>query len=74
MSFFERIFYLLEKYGSEFLKGTLMTLLLAVVGTFVGLIFGSGLAILRNLEINRNDKKIVKILEKNSEIVEEEME
>lgn len=41
-----------------------MTLLLAVVGTFVGLIFGSGLAILRNLEINRNDKKIVKILKK----------
>lgn len=64
MSFIEKIFYLLEKYGSEFLKGTMMTLLLAVVGTIVGLLFGSGLAILRNLEINKNDKLITKILKK----------
>ena len=64
MNFFERILYLLEKYGSEFLKGTLMTLLLALIGTLVGLLLGSGLAILRNLEINRNDKTITKVFKK----------
>ena len=64
MNFFERVLYLLEKYGSEYLSGTLMTLLLALVGTIVGLIFGCGLAILRNLEINKNDHIIVKILKK----------
>jgi putative lysine transport system permease protein len=61
MKFFERIFYLLKKYGSEYLNGTLMTLLLALVGTFVGLLFGCGLAIVRNLEVKQNDSKFVKI-------------
>jgi putative lysine transport system permease protein len=62
MKFFERIFYLLKKYGGEYLNGTLMTLLLALVGTLVGLLFGCGLAIVRNLEINQNDSKFTKIV------------
>lgn len=62
MNFFERIFYLLKKFGLEYLSGVGMTLLLAVVGTVVGLLFGCGLAILRNLEIKRNDNKFTKVM------------
>jgi len=62
MKFFERIFYLLKKFGLEYLNGTLMTLLLAVVGTLVGLLFGCGLAILRNLEVNKNDNTFTKVV------------
>ena len=64
MNFFEKIFYLLDKYGSYYLDGILMTLLLAVVGTLAGLILGCGLAILRNLEIKKNDHVVIKVLKK----------
>ena len=62
MNFFEKIIYLLDKYGGEYLNGTLMTLLLAVVGTIVGLILGCGLAIVRNLECKLKDNTFVKVL------------
>ena len=64
MNFFEKIFYLLDKYGSYYLDGILMTLLLAVVGTLAGLILGCGLAILRNLEIKKNEHVVIKVLKK----------
>lgn len=62
MSFFEQIKYLLNKFGTNLLKGTLITILLAIIGTFVGLILGMGLALLRNLKTNKKDKVIIKIL------------
>lgn len=62
MSFFRQISYLLSKFGKQFFLGVLVTILLAIVGTFVGLIFGMGLALLRNLKTNPKDSLIIKIL------------
>ncbi|MFA7020032.1 MAG: amino acid ABC transporter permease, partial [Bacilli bacterium] len=57
MSFFERVGYLLGKYGDLFLRGVGVTLLLAIAGTGIGLILGLGLALLRNLAPTAQDSK-----------------
>ena len=49
MSFFEQIVYLIKNYYKTFLSGLGITILLAVVGTFVGLILGMILALGRKL-------------------------
>ena len=58
MTSLDRIGYLLGKYGDLFLKGVGVTLLLAIVGTAVGLILGLGLALLRNLKRTPQDARI----------------
>ena len=40
MSFIERIFYILQKYGTSYLKGAGTTLVIALVSTFIGCIIG----------------------------------
>lgn len=62
MSFFDQIKYLLNKFGANLLKGTLITILLAIVGTFVGLLLGMGLALIRNLKINKKDNVFIKVI------------
>ena len=62
MSFFEQIGYLIKNYYKTFLSGLGITILLAVVGTFVGLILGMILALGRNLKPNKNDNVFIKIL------------
>ncbi|HPV69724.1 MAG TPA: amino acid ABC transporter permease [Bacilli bacterium] len=62
MSTADRIGYLLGKYGDLFLKGVGVTLLLAVVGTGIGLLLGLGLALLRNLKPTPQDSKFKSIL------------
>ncbi|MDD3099492.1 MAG: amino acid ABC transporter permease [Bacilli bacterium] len=58
MTSLDRIGYLLGKYGDLFLKGVGVTLLLAIVGTALGLILGLGLALLRNLKRTPQDARI----------------
>jgi len=60
MSLFEQIVYLLNNYGSYFVKGLLATLVLAIVGTLVGLFLGIIFALLRNLKIDKQDKHLAK--------------
>ena len=62
MNFFQQIVYLLSKYGKQFILGVLVTILLAIIGTFVGLILGMGLALQRNLKCTSKDSTFVKIL------------
>lgn len=62
MTSLDRIGYLLGKYGDLFLKGVGVTLLLAIVGTAVGLILGLGLALLRNLKRTPQDSQIKTLL------------
>lgn len=62
MNFFDQIKYLLNKFGKNLFKGTLITILLAIVGTFVGLLLGMGLALLRNLKTNKKDNTFIKII------------
>lgn len=64
MDIFEQIGYLLSKYGKTFLQGIGITLLLAVIGTIIGLLLGMGLALLRNLKSNEKNGLFVKIIKK----------
>lgn len=58
---FKQIIQLLEENYLVFLKGLGTTLLLAIVGTIVGLIIGIFIALIRNIEVNRNDHIMIKI-------------
>lgn len=54
------ILYLLENYWVEFGYGTLNTLILAVVGTIVGLVIGIFVSQVRNLRIEKEDNVFAK--------------
>lgn len=61
MTSIEKIAYLFQHYGWLFLQGLGVTLLLAVVGTGVGLILGLLLSLVRNLKPTNKDGKLKKI-------------
>ena len=50
-SFFGWVFFLLEKYGSLFLRGTWITLLVSISGTVFGFLIGLLVAIARSLPV-----------------------
>lgn len=54
-TFFGWVGFLLEKYGSLFLLGTGMTLLVALTGTIIGFLLGLLVAILRTIPVSRSD-------------------
>ena len=54
------LLYLIENYWVEFGYGTLNTLILAVVGTIVGLIIGIFVSQARNIRIEKNDNIFLK--------------
>ena len=59
-SFFGWIGFLLDKYGSLFLQGTGMTLLISLTGTVVGFLIGLLVAILRTIPVTRRMSTPVK--------------
>ena len=61
LSSIEKIIYLFQHYGLLFLQGLGVTLLLAVVGTGVGLILGLLLSLVRNLKATPKDGKLKRI-------------
>ena len=61
---FSRIGQLIEEFWLTFLGGIVSTLVLAIVGTFVGLLIGIVVALGRNLEIKDSDTKFVKFLKR----------
>ena len=54
MNFWQRIVYLLQQYGSSYLKGAGTTLLIAIIGTVVGCIIGLAVGIVQTIP---EDKK-----------------
>jgi putative lysine transport system permease protein len=56
-TFLEWIIYILEHYGDWFLKGTLVTLLIALLGTVVGFLIGLGLGSVKNIPPSRSKLK-----------------
>lgn len=64
MTTWEKFALLINDYGLLFLEGVGITLLLAVVGTFVGLILGMLLSMVRNLKTTPKDTKAMKIIKK----------
>ncbi len=61
-AFLDRIIFLLGKYGSLFLQGTGTTLLIAIVGTIIGFMIGTLVAIVRTIPIQSKDNIIKKVL------------
>ena len=57
MNSFEKIWYLISNYGTTFLEGLAATLILALFGTFVGLLLGIIFALIKDIKI----KEVVKI-------------
>ncbi len=55
VTFFEWVFFLLQQYGVLFVKGALVTLFLAVAGTFIGCVIGLLVGILQTIPINPKD-------------------
>ena len=60
----ERMGFLIENYSPLILEGIYYTLLLSVVGTFIGILIGSVLVMMRTQEIHYKDSTFKRILKK----------
>lgn len=60
-SFWEWVLFLLNQYGSLFLKGTGVTLLISVIGTVAGFVIGLLVAIVRTIPLRPGDSPLVKL-------------
>jgi putative lysine transport system permease protein len=59
-AFFETVWYLIDTYGSFFIRGIIITLLLSVVGTVGGFILSLFLTVIRTAEIDQKRDNLVK--------------
>lgn len=60
MNFWERILYILQKYGTSYLKGAGTTLLIALVSTFIGCIIGFLVGIVQTIPVDKKKDSPVK--------------
>ncbi len=60
--FWSWVFFLSQKYGPDFMRGLLITLELASIGTILGCIIGFLAGMIRSLEIDRHSSPITKRL------------
>ena len=54
-TFFGWVLFLMDKYGSVLVKGAGVTLLLAVVGTFIGCLIGLVVGVIQTIPLEDND-------------------
>lgn len=57
-TFFGWVAFLLDQYGTVLLQGAVVTLLLAIVGTFVGCLIGLVVGIIQTIPLDENDSKV----------------
>ena len=60
MNFFERIVYILGKYGTSYLKGAGTTLVIAVVSTLIGCLIGFAAGIIQTIPIDKQRDPLIK--------------
>ena len=60
MNFLERILYLLERYGTSYLKGAGTTLAIAVVSTVIGCLIGFLVGIIQTIPVDKKRDSIAK--------------
>ena len=60
MNFLERIVYLLQQYGTSYLKGAGTTLVIALVSTFVGCVIGFAVGIVQTIPSDPKRDSVVK--------------
>lgn len=59
-TFFGWVAFLLDQYGTVLIKGAVVTLLLAIVGTFIGCLIGLVVGIIQTIPLDENEGKIKK--------------
>ena len=70
MNFLQRIIYLLQNYGASYLKGAGTTLVIAIVGTFIGCVIGFAVGIVQTIPVDaRRDGLLKRILLKAVKII-----
>lgn len=63
-TFFGWVAFLLDQYGTVLIKGAVVTLLLAIVGTFIGCLIGLVVGIIQTIPLDENDGQIKKAVVK----------
>ena len=61
-TFWGRIQYLLQQYGSSFLSGAGNTMIIAIVGTFLGCLIGFIVGIIQTIPVDQRDSDVKKTL------------
>jgi len=61
MSFWERILYLIGKFGPSYLKGAGNTLIIAVIATAAGCVIGFAVGIIQTIPLSRRDNSVKRI-------------
>lgn len=61
-NFLGRIIYILKEYGSSFLRGIGVTMLLALVGTFIGCIIGFAVGIIQAFPTSKRDPLVKRVI------------
>ncbi|MDO4340946.1 MAG: amino acid ABC transporter permease [Eubacteriales bacterium] len=61
-SFGGRIIYILQQYGTSFLKGAGVSMLIAIVGTFFGCVIGFIVGIIQTIPVEKKDSAAKRIL------------
>lgn len=61
-NFFGWIKFLLDEYGPLFFRGTINTVLIAVVGTVVGFLIGLLIAIIKTIPVKKKDRAFKKVI------------
>lgn len=56
MSFWERVVYLLQRYGPSFARGAWVTMVIAVVSTLVGCVIGFAVGVVQTIPTNRKQR------------------
>lgn len=63
-TFFGWVAFLLDQYGTVLIKGAVVTLLLAIVGTFIGCLIGLVVGIIQTIPLDENDGQVKKYVVK----------
>jgi len=62
MSFFEKVWFLIEQYYPLFLSGVAVTMLIAITGTVAGFVIGLIVAVVRTIPVSEHDNIFKRVL------------
>lgn len=59
--FFGRIFYILDRYGASFIRGAGVTMVIALVGTFIGCVIGFAVGIVQTIPVEKHHNPVKRV-------------
>lgn len=60
--FMGRIFYILDRYGASFIRGAVVTMVIALVGTLIGCVIGFLVGIVQTIPVEKHDSSVKRIV------------